>query len=70
MQGFQFAKKPNSSYKETHGFNEEFKKEMREKDYSYHFKQDFYTVYNEAYVKMKPHLRKGSAMAPRKWQLF
>jgi hypothetical protein len=26
-------------------------------------------VYNEAYVKMKPHLRKGPAMAPRKWQL-
>ena len=58
MSGFSFAKKPMSNYKDIHGYNDEFKTEMREKDYSHHFKQDFYTVYNEAYVVMKPHLRK------------
>ena len=58
MSGFQFARKPNSIYKDVHSYNEEFKQEMREKDYSHHFKQDFYTIYNEAYVVMKPHLRK------------
>ena len=58
MSGFQFAKKPISIYKDIHSFNDEFKTEIMDKDYSHHFKQDFYTVYNEAYVVMKPHLRK------------
>ena len=59
MSGFQFRVKPNgSSYKETFKYNEEFKEDTRSKDYQHHLKRDFYTVYNEAYVWMKPHLRK------------
>jgi len=33
MSGFSFAKKPMSNYKDIHSYNDEFKTEMREKDY-------------------------------------
>ena len=59
MSGFQGSSMQlRSQYDLTFTYSEEFKQNMREHDYEHHLKRDFHTVYNEAYVWMKPHLRK------------
>ena len=55
----QFNKEtPSSNYKTTYKFDDEFKTDVKEHDFGHHFKRDFHTVYNEAYIKYKPHMRK------------
>ena len=45
-------------YKSTYAFNNEHREDLDKHDWTYHFKRDKNTIYNEAHVKMKPHLRK------------
>eukprot|EP00347_Sterkiella_histriomuscorum_P001600 403371408 len=55
----QFTKKvPVSTYTNVYEFGSEFKEDVINHDFQYHYKRDRTTIYNEAMVRMKPHLRK------------
>lgn len=41
----------------AHCFNDEFKEALKEKDYTFHFKRDNFTVYTEAMVKQGGNMR-------------
>ena len=41
----------------VHAYTDEFKADLRDHDFQHHLKRDSHTVYTEASVVMKPHLR-------------
>ena len=54
-----FGNKPQvSSYNEHHAFGEDMKKELKDKDWSNHFKWDKFKQYNEAMIIHKDSIRK------------
>ncbi|CDW91243.1 UNKNOWN [Stylonychia lemnae] len=53
-----FNYKQISTYKDIYAFKDEHKKDVMDHDFQYHYKRDRVTIYNEAMVRMKPHLRK------------
>ena len=54
-----FSSKPaRTTYSQIYEFTQEHRQDVVEHDFRFHYKRDRNTIYNEAMVKMKPHLRK------------
>ena len=54
-----YSSKPTvTTYKQVYDFGLEHKEDVMQHDFTFHYKRDKHTIYNEAMVRMKPHLRK------------